>query len=186
MKKGAKEFFPRRCHKLKSFFYANLFMPLRKLFWFLSGLLIVFLALQVLGFNMLIPIISLLFVDLVVVELSRQDDRDRFRTELKHELVTRIGNIERILGNILENFSHIPTTEHVHSIAEERIEAHKISLREEFKNDLDMIAKKAIEIENRLHDLRHTIASGIGSLDDRLRAIEQESVERIREVEVLE
>jgi len=148
--------------------------------------MIVFLALQVVGFDMLIPIISLLFIDLVVVELSRQDDRDRFKNELKHELVTRIGNIERILGNMLSNFSHLPTIEHVHHITEEKIEAHKSLLREEFKNDLDKIAKKAIEIENKLHDLRHMISAGIGSLDDRLRAMEEESLEKMREAEVLE
>lgn len=161
-------------------------MPLRKLFWFLSGLTMIFLALQVLGFDVLIVIFSLLFIDLIVVELSRQDDRDRFRNEIKHEMITRIGNIEKILGNMLSTFSHIPTLEHVYHIAEERMEAHKAGLREEFKNDLDGIAKKAIEIENKLHDLRHTMAAGIGSLDDRLRAMEEEAVERIREVEVLE
>lgn len=161
-------------------------MPLRKLFWFLSGLTMIFLALQVLGYDMLIALFSLIFIDLVVVELSRQDDRDKFRTELKHEMVARIGNIERILGNMLANFSHLATLEHVHHIAEEKITLHKSSLREEFKNDLDRIAKKAIDIENKLHDLRHTFSAGIGSLDDRLRAIEEESIERIRETEVLE
>lgn len=143
-------------------------MPLAKLFWFLAILTIVFVVLQVIGYSVIIVIACLLLIDLVIIEISRQMDRNKIINELKHELLIKIGNIERMCGNLINSLEMVPTIDHVYHIAEERILEH----RSKFKGDFDKIAERATEIEIRLEQLRNTFAASIGSIDDRLRAVE--------------
>ncbi len=147
-------------------------MPLRKLFWVLSGITIAFLALQVLGYPVLDIAVALLLIDLAVVELSRQEDKHRTESQLKPELMARIGNVEKLCANMMTSINALPTMEHFYHIADEKIGEHGTRLRCEIKEDLDRIAKKAVDIENRLFEFRKNIASGLGGIDDRLRAIE--------------
>lgn len=147
-------------------------MPLRKLFWVLSGTTVAFLALQVLGYAVLDAIIALLIMDAIVVELGRQEDRRAVESQLKPELIARVGNVEKLCSNMLSSINTLPTMEHFYQIAEQKMGEHGTRLREEIKDDLDRLAKKAIDIENRLFDMKRNLASGIGGIDDRLRAIE--------------
>lgn len=147
-------------------------MPLRKLFWLLSVLTVGFLVVQALGYNVLDIIISLLLIDLIVVEISRQEDRHHIESRLKPELMARIGNMERLCSDMLSSMNALPTVDHFYHIAEEKIGEQRSRIKEEVKEDLDRLAKKAIDIENRLFDLKRSVASGIGSIDNRLRAIE--------------
>lgn len=147
-------------------------MPLRKLFWILSAFTIAFLILQVLGYSVLEVIVSLLLMDIAVVEISRQEDRHRMENQLKPELLTRIGNVEKLCSNIMSSINALPTIEHFYQVAEDTIYEHKARLKEEIKEDLDRLAKRAIEIENRLYDMKKAVAMGIESLDNRLRAME--------------
>ncbi len=144
---------------------------LRKLFWFLSSLTIFFLGLQVLGYNVIEIIVSLILISLVVVEISRQEDKHIIENELKPGLTTRLNNIERICTNMYSSLKSLPTIEHMYHIAEECIQEH--NPRQEFKENFDRIAKKIIEVENKLYDMKQTFSAGIGSLDDRIRIIEQ-------------
>lgn len=143
-------------------------MPLTKLFWFLAILTITFIVLEVIGYSVLTVIACLLLIDLVIVEISREVDRNKVINELKHELLIKIGNIERMCGNLINSLEGVPTINHVYHIAEERILEHG----SKFKVDLNQIAERATEIEARLEQLRNTFASSIGSIDDRLRAVE--------------
>lgn len=147
-------------------------MPLRKLFWVLSGTTVAFLALQALGYGVLEALIALLLLDIAVVEIGRQEDGHRIENHLKPELMARIGNVEKLCSNMLSSISALPTAEHFYRIAEQKIGEHGAMLKNEIKEDLDRLAKKAVDIENRLYDMRRTVASGIGSIDDRLRAME--------------
>lgn len=147
-------------------------MPLRKLFWILSALTVVFLGLQVLGYGVLEIIISLLILDIAVVEISRQEEGHKMETQLKPELLARIGNVEKLCSNMMSSISALPTMEHMYHTAEEMMLEHKARIKDEIKEDLDRLAKKAVDIENRLFDMRKTVAAGIGSIDDRLRAME--------------
>jgi|GEM_PF-5039194 len=147
-------------------------MPLRKLFWFLSALLIAFLVLQALGYAVLDAIIAILLMDIIVVELGRQEDRRAVECQLKPELIARVGNVEKLCSNMLSSINALPTVEHFYQIAEQKIGEHGARLREEIKDDMDRLARKAVDIENRLFEMKKTVASGIGGIDDRLRAME--------------
>ena len=147
-------------------------MPFRKLFWGLSALLIAFIALQVLGYSVLDIIIALFLLDIVIVEISRQKDKNYMDSQLKPELLARIGNVEKLCSNILCSINAMPTIEHFCNVAEGRIEEHGTRLKEDIKDDLDRLAKKALDIENRLFEFRKSVTSGIENLDDRLRSLE--------------
>lgn len=147
-------------------------MPLRKLFWFLSALLIAFLALQALGYAVLDAIIALLILDVIVVELGRQEDKRAVECQLKPELIARVGNVEKLCSSMLSSINALPTMDHFCQIAEQKMGEHGARLREEIKDDMDRLAKKAVDIENRLFEMKKTVASGIGGIDDRLRAME--------------
>ncbi len=147
-------------------------MPLRKLFWVLSALTIASLVLQVLGFSVLEVVAALLLIDVAVVELSRQEDKHLMEEQLKPELITRIGNVEKLCSNMLCSINALPTLEHMCHVAEDMMIEHKAKIKDEIKEDIDRLAKKAVDIENRLFEMKKTVASGIGGIDDRLRAME--------------
>ncbi|MFZ3077258.1 MAG: hypothetical protein WA139_02285 [Candidatus Aenigmatarchaeota archaeon] len=148
-------------------------MPMRKLFWLLSAAIIALFIIQTLGyFSATEIIIALLLLDVAVVEFSRQEDKHAVETQLKPELIARVGNVEKLCTNMLSSINALPTVEHFYQIAEQKIGEHGASLREEIKDDLDRLAKKAVDIENRLFEMRKTVASGIGGIDDRLRSLE--------------
>lgn len=146
-------------------------MPLRKLFWFLSALTVIFLIIQILGYNVLEVILILILIDLVVVEISRQEQRKH-----KSEILIRLSTLENLLSNLISSLNTMPTLEHVYHITEESINEHKPSLRSEFKNDLDKIAEKVIEVENKLNHLKNSFSNGILNIDDRLKIIEEENL----------
>ncbi len=146
---------------------------MRKLFWFLSAVIIALFIIQALGyFNAIEIIIALLLLDIAVVEISRQEDRRHIEEHVKPELITRVCNVEKLCSNMLSSINALPTIEHFYQIAEQKIGEHGARLREEIKDDMDRLARKAIDIENKLFDMKKTITGGIIGIDDRLRAIE--------------
>jgi len=147
-------------------------MPLRKLFWFLSAVIIALFIIQIFGYSLIEAIIALLLLDIIVVELDRQEDRRLMEDRLKPELMARVGNVEKLCSNILSSINALPSVEHFCQIAEQKIGEHGARLREEIKDDLDRLAKKAVDIENRLFDVKRIFASGICGIDERLRAME--------------
>lgn len=148
-------------------------MPIRKLFWFLSAAIIALFIIQVAGyFNAVEIIIALLLLDIAVVELGRQEDRRHIEDHVKPELITRVCNVEKLCSNMLSSINALPTIEHFYQIAEQKIGEHGARLREEIKDDMDRLARKAIEIENRLFEMKRTVAGGITGIDERLRALE--------------
>ncbi len=147
-------------------------MTFRKIFWLLSALIAVFIALQALGYGVLEIIVSLILINLAVVELSRQQDRHNLESRVKPELMTRVGNVEKLCSNMLSSINALPSAEHFCQIAEQRIAEHGTRLKAEIKDDLDRLAKKAVDIENRIFDLKKSISSGICGIDERLRAME--------------
>jgi len=146
---------------------------MRKLFWLLSAAIIALFIIQTLGyFSATGIIIALLLLDVIVVELGRQGDRRAMETQLKPELMARVGNVEKLCTSMLSSINALPTVDHFCQIAEQKMGEHGARLREEIKDDMDRLAKKAVDIENRLFEMKKTVASGIGGIDDRLRAME--------------
>ena len=63
-----------------------------------------------------------------------------------------------------------PVAEQISFSIDHKIKAHKGA----FKDDLDKIAEKMVNIENRLTQMKRLMAGAIGSLDDRLKVIEDD------------
>ncbi len=145
---------------------------MRKLFWFLSAVIIALFIIQIFGYSLIEIIIALLLLDIAVVELGRQEDRNLIESQIKPELIARVGNVEKLCSNILSSINAMPSIEYFCQIAEQKIGEHGARMREDIKDDMDRLAGKAIDIENRLFDMKRTFASGIGGIDGRLRAIE--------------
>jgi hypothetical protein len=45
--------------------------------------------------------------------------------------------------------------------------------KDEFKNGMDRIAKKAVDIENDMNRFRRTVGSAVYNIDERIRALEE-------------
>ena len=155
-------------------------MPLSKVFWLLSFATLVFIALQLIGFDVMIVIILLLTMDVISVEMSRQLDRHHLRKEIKGEMVARIENIEKICGNMAFHLSEQqPMAEQITFSIDKHMKSHK----ETFKDDLDRIAKKMVDVENRLTKMKRLMAGAVASLDDRLKIMEEET--QNKEIEII-
>ena len=155
-------------------------MPLSKVFWLLSFATLIFIALQLMGFDVMIVIILLLTMDIISVEMSRQLDKHHLRKEVKSEMVARIENIEKICGNMVFHLSEQqPFAEQITFTIDKHMNAHKGV----FKDDLDRIAKKMVDVENRLTKMKRLMAGAVASLDDRLKIMEEEN--QNKDIEIL-
>jgi len=149
-------------------------MPLSKIFWLLSFLTLISIALQILGKDMMLIIVLLLTMNVISVELSRQLEKHSLRTEIKGEMVSKIENIEKICGSMMYHLSgQVPAAEQITFVVDRKLEQHK----ESFKDDLDKIAKKMCDIENNMTKLKRLMAGAVASLDDRIKAVEDDEVE---------
>ena len=134
---------------------------------------------HVMGYNVLQYAIGVLIVDVVLLEVSRAADKKLFTNDLKHEFTVRITNLESLV-NGLTNTLQANSLEKM----EDKLRGHRNEIRIEFSDSLDRMAKKAIDIENRLTQMRNTFSSAIASFDDRIRSLEsQDTSEFIEEIE---
>jgi hypothetical protein len=129
-------------------------MPFRKLFWLLVGLTLVFIVLQATGYWVLEILVSLILLDIVLIQIIHQEENEDFINSLKSDIGNRLENIERLIKNILNHFGSVATVEHVYHIVEERLEEYDACAKERLKDELDRIAAKIIEVENKLYELR--------------------------------
>ena len=155
-------------------------MPLSKVFWLLSFATLIFIAVQLMGFDVMPVIVLLLTMNIIAVEMSRKLDKHHFKREIKGEMISRIENIEKICSNLSYHLSeHQPIAEQITFTIDRHIKAHK----DAFKDDLDRIAGKMVDVENRLTKMKRLMAGAVASLDDRLKLMEEESENK--EVEIL-
>jgi hypothetical protein len=147
-------------------------MPLSKLFWFLAIITLVFIALQAMGYSVMEVVLSLLIIDVVVVEVSRQLDKSKLTNEFKHEILSRFNIIENMCKNI--NYSLKFEGDFDHKL-NEVIRGNKIAFKrtdEIFKDSMDKMAKKLIEVENSMNRMKRTFSSAIAAFDDRISSLE--------------
>lgn len=168
-------------------------MPISKLFWFAAIVTIVFLGLQIIGYPVLEVIISLMIIDMIALKVSHEDVRNKadFNKHMGNK-VDRIGEILLDMTNFMREKpasnpgSGNPGTSHEASHItlggiERGIQQSAEKLRQEFKEEMDKIAKKAIEIENALHHQKKSFSCAVGSLDDRIKSVENEILESVTE-----
>jgi len=137
-------------------------MSLSKAFWGIFGINLVLVTIYLMGYQILPAIILLLIMDIMLLEINRHIDDKNNIAEFSRSVHSRITNMERILQNASYYGGHGD------------IEIHKTELRGEFKDSMDRLAKKLIEIENKMADMRRTMGAVAGVFEDRL--AEQDSL----------
>ena len=153
-------------------------MSLSKLFWFTALSTIAFLVMYVLGFDLLNIVLALLLVNMIVLKASHDEIFEKFR--FGHSLSSKIEKIEDVMLDLTRFLrskeTGSPASSKMEDITlggiENSFKKQAGAIREEMDTKLDMMAKKAIDIENRLNDIKKTFSAAVASLDDRIHTIE--------------
>ena len=147
-------------------------MPLSRFFWFMILITFALIIVQIIGYSVIEYIILVIIIDLVLIEVSRELNKNKINSKIKEELTKRIKYIEDISLRIVHYLE-----QHPHSV-KHIVEEQKV----EFRAEMERMAKKSIEIENKLHRLRNSINSAFVMFDDRIKKIEGHDVEMTPDV----
>lgn len=152
----------------KSFSNLPLIM-LTRFFWFMAILTLIFIIVQIAGFNVINYIFLLVLIDLVLIEVNRHFDKHEIKHSMKNELLVKVYAIEKICSEIVKHLENSPTHSHVAAIVENKFEKHEVN----FKESIDRLAKKAVDIENDMNRLKRTVGSALYGIDERIKVIEE-------------
>ena len=129
----------------------------------------IFIIVNIAGFNVLNYIALLFVIDIIILEINRHSEKHIATTNLKNELLVKIHIIEKICSDIAMHLEHSPSHMHIESMIEQRA----VKQKEEFKDSMDRLAKKAVDIENEMNRLKRTIGSALYGIDERIKAVEE-------------
>ncbi len=132
-------------------------MALRAMFWIVIVLALACAFLETFGYHLMQITLLLVLLSIALLELVHLEEKEILEDALHRDIASRLESMERVLNYLFKNISSMLTVEHLQEL-ERRIvnsfHAHKKELEEKFKKDTDQIAKKIIEIENRLSELK--------------------------------
>ncbi|MFQ6009628.1 MAG: hypothetical protein ACE5J7_00705 [Candidatus Aenigmatarchaeota archaeon] len=166
-------------------------MSLSKLFWFTAISTVVFLAMYVYGFDLLNIVLALLLVNMIVLKASHDEVFERFK--FGNVLSSKMEKIEDVMLDLTrfmrdkEGHSSKASDVTLGGI-DQSFKKHTDTIKIDMDDKLERMAKKAIEIENRLNEIKKTFSAAVASLDDRIHTIEkpEETVESDSFVELPE
>ena len=151
-------------------------MPSGKLFWFAAALTILFMFLYMFGYGSIEIVITLIIVDMVMLKLLHEQLGKDLGSQLMGEFNTRFGGVVSDLTNFMKSHSNPGNPGTANEVTfggiEKTLAQHRDELRKEFNDSIDRMAKKAIEIENKLNSAIKNFSSAIGAFDDRIRSLE--------------
>lgn len=142
-----------------------------KVFWILALGVLVTLGLMLKGYDLLLAAFALLLIALISLKLSL-DRGERATKELRGELGGRLSSIDSVVQDLTKAFKEQAD---IKDFTLGVLEKTKGEIRVELKDSMDRMAKKAIDIENSLNQMKRTFSAAFASLDDRLRAIEPQA-----------
>jgi len=161
-------------------------MPVNKIFWFVSLVTVIFLGLHVLGYPVLPGILALLIIDVVILKVTGEGKSHAVSMRAITDMNGKLGSIHSVLldmGNFMrasrkgEVRPSIPAPSMVTLGAiEKSLGKHREHIKTEVKGDIDKIAEKIIDVENRLFDMRKGFSAAIAAFDDRMRSLEEGDV----------
>lgn len=128
-------------------------------------LTIIFVISQIFGFpGLLLAVLLVMIISLLnTIELARRLEENAASAN------TKIGEISGRLDAISQQVGEIMAEGEKKVFAlENRIDEVKTDYRLELESQYRDLAKKIIDVENRLIDIRKTIGAAFGSLEDRL------------------
>ena len=164
-------------------------IEMAKLFWLSAIITLGLVAIQLAGFPTLELIVVFLLLDVIIARYSGERAIKNFG-KLAEDYSGKfsvfknsIGEIEKTVNETQKNMGELTSfmheTKSMHAseqttmgAIQDALDRHKEDLKMEFKNDMDRMAGKFIEMENDFHDFKRGFASAIGSMDDRLKMIE--------------
>jgi hypothetical protein len=134
----------------------------KTVFWFLIAITIVSLILQMSGYNLTETIITVLIIDLIalgaVIEIERRKPK-----EIETGVITKVENIERICQDLSKTKIENPSTS-----IEEKLKKQK----EDINYLLDKMARKTLELEEKINRFGLNLASHIENFGERIEKIE--------------
>ena len=159
-------------------------MPVNKIFWFVSLVTVVFLGLHVLGYPVLPGVLALLVIDMVILKVTGDSKSHALSMRAVTDMNSKLGHIHSVLldmGNFMranrKGEAHIPMPAGANMITlgaiEKTLTKHKDEIKTDVKGDVDKIAEKIIDVENRLFDMRKGFSAAIAAFDDRMRSLEE-------------
>ena len=160
-----------------------------KLFWVSALVTLGLIALQVSGYPTLELIVVFLLLDVIVARYSGERAIRNFGKQAEEYsgrfsgFKNSLGEIEKAVNETQKNIGELTffmqetktmraTEQTTLGTIQAALDRHKEDLRMDFKNDMDRMAGKFIEMENDFHDFKRGFASAIGAMDDRLKMIE--------------
>jgi hypothetical protein len=139
-----------------------------KVFWIIAVAIAAAIGLFFKGYDALIAALGLTLIALVLLKLSVDGSRGIAR-DIKSELTGRLSSLDIMVQDLTKSFKDQTDVKEFTLGALERT---KTEMRTEFNDNLDKMAKKSIDIENGVNQMKRTFSAAFASLDDRLRAIE--------------
>ena len=156
-----------------------------KLFWLSAAITVALVGIQIMGYQTLELIATFLLIDVIILKYSGDRALKNFgkRAEEYSAKISTFSGIETTVNEIkssvgdLTNFMQETKTMRASEqttlgVIQSALDRHKEDLKMEFKNDMDRMAGKFIEMENDFHDFKRGFASAIGAMDDRLKMVE--------------
>jgi len=149
-------------------------MPSSKLFWISAALTAVFTGMYFLGYSAIEIVLLFIIADIVMLKLQHDKLGHSVGAQVMGEVTAKFGGAIADMTNFMRN---APTSIGAASDVtlggiEAAFSKHKEDIRTEFNDGLDRMAKKAIDIENKLNTAVKNFSSAIGAFDDRLRSLE--------------
>jgi hypothetical protein len=133
-------------------------MVLRKLYWVFVAAILFTLALHLLGYKVLEITLLLILSALVLSEIIRIEEKEELHEIIRNDIFHKLIGIERVLGYIFKSMNNVLTVEHLdtlHGKLLSKLEMHEARIDQKLKEELDKIARKIIEIENKISEMKN-------------------------------
>jgi hypothetical protein len=162
-------------------------MTLGKLFWFTATSTAIFLSMYVAGFDLLKIVLALLVINMVVLKASHDEAFEKInfggfiagKMEKVEDVVSDLTKFMRDKEGFVSKAGDVTL-----GGIEDSMKKQADVVRVEVDDKLDRMAQKAIEIENRMSELKRSFSAAVASLDDRLNSMEKpEDIEGAEELE---
>ena len=145
-------------------------MPLKKIFWFVTLLSILFIIVYLFGINTMPIVLSLFVVDIVVLHVWNDFEKKSIKKNFE--------DILKFSEKLVENIKSYRPTGYIASGID--IERHKEEIRSEFKKSTDKLAKKAIQIENDLNKTKKDFMFLLSELNKKIKELEENKEIEVR------
>jgi len=142
-----------------------------KLFWVFAAALLVAIGMTFKGYDAALAAFGLVLLSLLTLKFSI-DKSGGLAREVKSELGGRISSMDGMVQDLTKAFKD---QAEIKDFTLGALEKMKTDMRVEFKDSVDRMAEKTIELENGMNQMKRTFSAAFASLDDRMRVVEPQA-----------